>query len=350
MGTQGLPERACIQRGSAVFVSGLGAITTVLAATHIIAPDEPLFGALFAAITTVFGLSLVYGGYRLRYRSDIDSQHHPKVAMWTFAGMVLVGVVLGIMILYQVAEGAEIEDPLFFIGGTVAVGGVGGFLIGTNNAQRASREQELQLQNNRLEEFASVVSHDLRNPLNVAQGRLEMAQSEHESEHLDCATQACDRMERLIEDLLTLAREGAKVQKTETVDIGVLAEKCWETVETPEADIRVEMEQSEQADRSRLRQLLENLYRNAIEHGGESVTVTVGELDDGFYVEDDGSGIPSDQRESVFDTGYSTADDGTGFGLSIVKQVVEAHGWDIGVTEGADGGARFEITGIKSRR
>ena len=86
--------------------------------------------------------------------------------------------------------------------------------------------------------------------------------------------------------------------------------------------------------------------RNAVEHGGEDMTITVGELYDGFLVEDAGSGIPEDERDDVFDAGYSTSEDGTGFGLSIVKQVAEAHEWDIRVTEGSDGGARFEITGV----
>nr|WP_079991684.1 ATP-binding protein [Halobaculum gomorrense] len=73
----------------------------------------------------------------------------------------------------------------------------------------------------------------------------------------------------------------------------------------------------------------------------------VGVLDDGFYIEDDGPGIPENKREDVFDAGYSTAEDGAGFGLSIVKHVAEAHGWEIQVTDGSEGGARFEITGIE---
>ncbi|MFD1643993.1 sensor histidine kinase [Halohasta litorea] len=100
-----------------------------------------------------------------------------------------------------------------------------------------------------------------------------------------------------------------------------------------------------EADDDRLGQLLENLFRNAIEHGGDEVTVTVGTMDDGFYVEDDGSGIPEDKRDSVFTAGYSTSEDGTGFGLSIVNQIAEAHGWDVGLTESKAGGARFDITG-----
>ena len=53
------------------------------------------------------------------------------------------------------------------------------------------------------------------------------------------------------------------------------------------------------------------------------------------------------ERERVFEAGYTTGEDGTGFGLSIVERVAEAHDWDVGVTESADGGARFEVTGVE---
>ena len=106
------------------------------------------------------------------------------------------------------------------------------------------------------------------------------------------------------------------------------------------------IEQTIQADRSQFKQLIENLIRNAVEHGDSEVTVTIGALDNGFFVEDDGSGIPSDERDEVFDFGYSTAANGTGFGLSIVRRIAEAHGWEIIVTEGTEGGARFEITEV----
>ena len=85
-----------------------------------------------------------------------------------------------------------------------------------------------------------------------------------------------------------------------------------------------------------------------MKHGGSNVSVTVGTIADGFYVEDDGPGIDTDERKSVFEAGYSPSAEGTGFGLSIVKQVTEAHGWNICVTDGAEGGTRFEITGVEA--
>jgi signal transduction histidine kinase len=152
-------------------------------------------------------------------------------------------------------------------------------------------------------------------------------------------------MDALIEDILTLAREGDRVNELEDVDLGEVCEACWQHVETAEATLETTTDKTIRADRSRLQQLIENLVRNAVEHGRDDVTVTIGDLETGFYIADDGTGIPADERESVFDAGYSTADDGTGFGLSIVKQVADAHGWDITLTESEAGGARFEITG-----
>jgi len=70
-------------------------------------------------------------------------------------------------------------------------------------------------------------------------------------------------------------------------------------------------------------------------------------LENGFYVEDTGDGIPESERERVFETGYSTNHDGTGFGLGIVNQIVNAHGWQILATESESGGARFEIRDVR---
>ena len=220
----------------------------------------------------------------------------------------------------------------------------------TDITERKEREREIQRQNERLDEFASIVSHDLRNPLQVASGHLDIAQRECDSESLDTVADAHDRMKALISDLLTLAREGEAVHEPEAVDLASVASDCWATVETDDAAFVTESDLTISADPRRLRQLFENLMRNATEHGGDDVTVSVGALDtgDGFYVADDGEGIPEDERGQVFESGWTTAEDGTGFGLSIVEEVAAAHGWDIAVTESADGGAQFEFTGVRT--
>ena len=214
---------------------------------------------------------------------------------------------------------------------------------------RTERERELQRQNERLAEFTSVVSHDLRNPLSVAQGRLDLAREECDSDNLDHVERMHDRIETLIEDLLALAREGESATDLNPVDLGALVESCVENVETPGVTVVIDTDRTVLADESRLKQVFENLLRNAAEHGGSEVSVLIDELEDenGFYLEDDGPGIPDSDREQVFEAGYSSTREGTGFGLSIVKEVIEAHGWEIRLTEGTKGGARFEITGVE---
>lgn len=210
------------------------------------------------------------------------------------------------------------------------------------NSERYRRE--LERQNERLDMFASMVSHDLRNPLTVAKGHLELLDTEDDDEDLRTVEEALDRMNVFIEDVLQLARQGQPIEETESVDLRSIAERSWEMVASADAELHIIDTEEIDADPDRLRQLFENLLQNAIDHAGTDVTVRVGTLDRrGFYIEDDGPGIPQDKREGVFGSGFTTDEDGTGFGLAIVKGIVDAHGWTIRVTGGRDGGARFEI-------
>ncbi|MFB6297453.1 MAG: sensor histidine kinase [Salinirussus sp.] len=220
------------------------------------------------------------------------------------------------------------------------------YVIGTDITEQKERERELQRQNERLDKFTSIVSHDLRNPLNTASARLELVADECDSSHLQDVADAHERMERLVDDLLRFARAGTEALDHGTVRLPSLVEECWENLRDENPSLVVETERAIVADRDRLQQLVENLLTNAVDHGPADVTVRVGSLADGFYVEDDGPGIPSADREDVFEAGHSRTDEGVGFGLSIVREVAEAHGWTISVTDSAEGGARFEITGV----
>lgn len=214
--------------------------------------------------------------------------------------------------------------------------------------EREQARTKLQRERDRFEEFASVVSHDLRNPLQTASGRAELLDETVESEHLPPLERALDRMDELIDDLLTLARKGMRVEDVTEVDLVALAGDAWATASTGAAALDIAPDRLRiRADESRVRQLLENLFRNSVEHARRDATVTVGRLADGFYVEDDGPGIPDDDREKLFDAGYSTSEEGTGFGLSIVKEIVTAHGWAVSATDADSGGARFEIVGVE---
>jgi len=245
--------------------------------------------------------------------------------------------------------------------------------------QRASgrrkddRIEALEAETDQLADFASIVAHDLRNPLAIAQGHLELAREPEDTEHYEKIDEAHDRIERIIDHTLSMAKQDDPVT-TQYVETGIVAEDAWETVETDAATLTVLDSARVQADADRLQQLFENLFRNSIEHaapddssladthgdatdggvmdvpsGGrtDGIAVRVGTLPEGgFFVEDDGPGIPADERETVLERGYSR-DGGTGLGLSIVAEIADEHDWSVVVTEGAEDGARFEFTDVE---
>jgi len=247
-----------------------------------------------------------------------------------------------------VVTDADETVPVLFSASSLSSNGTDGCVIVCtvrDISRRKRRELELQRQNERLDEFASVISHDLRNPLGIAQGHLELARETGDSKHFQTAERALDRIESLIEGLLGLAQQGQTVDDVHPVQLGEVAEKAWRTVDTANSTLRTDDDLGAvSADEDRLRQALENLFRNSVEHGGPTVTVTMGSLsgESGFYVEDDGPGVPPDDRTDVFENGYTTEENGTGFGLSIVQTIFEAHGWEVSLTEGTEGGARIE--------
>jgi len=165
-----------------------------------------------------------------------------------------------------------------------------------------------------------------------------------DSDRLELVDRAHSRMETLVATLLTFARDGTTPIDSVPLSIAELCMDCWENVDTQDATVEIIADRSILANETRMKQLFENLFRNAIEHGGK--TVTVGTVDEGFYVSDNGPGIPVETRDYVFTGGYSTTTEGTGLGLQIVKQIVETHAWEICITDGSSGGARFVITGV----
>jgi len=180
------------------------------------------------------------------------------------------------------------------------------------------------------------------------EGQLELARRTGGDEHFDAAERALDRLGSIIQDVADVMWEGQLVNERVGIDPADVAQSCWKTLNTTSASLVVEKTQPIYADKDALARLFDNLLRNAVEHTGMDVTVRVGMSSDGFYIEDDGEGIPDDNRADVFDPGFSTKEDGTGFGMVSVQQIALAHGWDVTIAESDTGGARFEFADVET--
>lgn len=284
--------------------------------------------------------------------SEVDRARYRRIGGWVLGGLAFFLIFALLAAIGQpdwlgriaiMRWGASIGSGIGLIVGVFEARAIDRAIVAERERMR---RKEVQRANDRLEEFARTIAHDLRNPLNVASGYIDSSLEQDQETRLDATASALERMEQIIEGTLTLARSGQVIADPESVSLAVVAERAWQHVETDEATLEIGEVPPLTADPDRLQQLFENLFRNAVEHAGPRVTVRVGGLTNGFFVEDDGPGIPMRNRAEVLDAGFTTDASGTGLGLSIGKQIADAHGWELEVTESETGGARFEFTGI----
>lgn len=213
----------------------------------------------------------------------------------------------------------------------------------------------------RQREFVADASHELRTPLTVIRGQLEVLANEPGANRdafrrtVDVVMRETDRMSRLVDDLLLLARaeEGTLVQLGDVDvrrfftdladDLTLLGDRNWQLPEPPGGHLR--------CDPDRVAQVIRNLVRNAIEHTdtggtiGAAVTPAGGRLR--VAVSDDGPGIPPAQLDRVFDRFHRTdasrsrREGGAGLGLAIARAIVEAHGGRIWAESNVGEGSTF---------
>ncbi|WP_435185309.1 sensor histidine kinase [Halobellus sp. EA9] len=412
------------------FAQGVGvAIVLAHLLLYVAAVESPgatasVEGFLVGAVTIYpFAAATVYGGRRLQ-RGDLPREHYGRIRNWFLGGLVgFLALNLAMIATWPAGSVFNYVGRALF---AAAVGGAVGLGVGLIEARRIwqavradrqrQRRREIEARNDRLADFAESVAHDLRNPLNVAAGNLELARREPKERYFANIESAHDRMATLIDQSLRLARSGREIDELESVELTTFAERCWSNVPTDDSRLDLGAPATIDADPERLTQLLENLFRNAVEHSSESpssvsgaraggdsegrggdfyrgaasaapnagvdagegagseadasaasegtgtgdeadasaadevsekpgVTVSVGPLPDGagFYVADDGPGIPEAERSKVLESGYSRSDDGSGLGLAIVSRIADAHGWSVEIGESDTGGARFEF-------
>ncbi len=298
-------------------------------------------------------LSLVIAAAGVRIGRERDENFVASVAVWAIVSATL-GVAINQWYVFLLG-GTFPNEPFYFtltsVSVTAAFGTATGYYYTALKAKAEELEDTNQLlreKNRRLDEFASVVSHDLRNPLNIAAGNLRLARTakdeEEREEFFEKVESAQERMERLIEEVLSFTRQGQKAYEPVDISLTDIAERGVKNTPMPKGSLDVETDVEVSADEEGIQRLFENLLRNSVEHTDERVSVRVGSSEDCvFYFEDDGPGIPEEKREKVLESGYTTTDGGTGFGLPIVRRTAEVHGWSVDVAEGKEGGARFEF-------
>jgi len=282
---------------------------------------------------------------------------------------------------------------------------VRGYVISlTDITDQKERQRVLERKNKQLERLAKVISHDMKAPLSTAEKVLTLLRRDLDDSD-DAVEQSLEDLEATHERLRgfanylpRLTRESADVKSTEACDLESIARTAWRFVDTGNASLEIVDTHTIEADRQRLQQVFENLLQNAVEHGPEGqgnerrpegelpetsrpvhngdqdelptgkrmarntgsagemtnancppagtptkgIRVRVGTTSEGIYIEDNGKGIRPEIREQVFEYEMSTGDN-SGFGLAIVRTIVESHGWEITATESETDGARFEI-------
>lgn len=224
---------------------------------------------------------------------------------------------------------------------------VDGFVVNTRDITDLNkRERDLRQRNEQLESIKDLISHDIRNPLNVAFGSVELYHETGSDKHIESVQKALERIDTLIDQTNLLADQPVRIEDADTIPLGQVVRAAWEMVDTKDATLLIDDSRRIEGDPDRLQQLFENLINNAVTHGGRETTCAVGTMEDAIYFEDDGAGIPESDEELVFKSGFTTGENNTGLGLTIIDHIVSGHDWEIGVTNGEDGGARFEITGV----
>jgi len=352
---RGPPDDALARVGERLPASPLSVLGGFLAALVVLrtyADAAPLpVDVLVAALPLSVSLGVVAAD---RYLVEDGVHVRDRMTVFTFAlgGFLTAALITGLQLLVVTLRGPPVDESLFLtlVGGTIGV--AAGTVAGVAEVRQREATRQAQRERERLEEFASVVSHDLRNPLTISMGYVDLLRERHDDPELEEIADANDRMQEIVDDTLRLARFDTESLDEERVSLEAAATEAWSVVDTGDASLTVDADGSVYADPSRLRTLFENCFRNSVEHGatgdGTDLTVTVERLDDGFAVADDGVGIPDDVRDDLFETGVTSTEDGTGFGLTIVDRVADDHGWTVSVADDVDG-ARFEVRGVDVR-
>ncbi|TKX43674.1 PAS domain-containing protein [Halorubrum sp. ARQ200] len=208
------------------------------------------------------------------------------------------------------------------------------------------KKNKIESKNKQLQRFSSILTHDIRSPLSVAQTNIELGiKQDNIIQYSDRIVASINRVSQIVDDMERLARLESAEMDTQQVELSVAAAQAWGVSDTANAVVNIDDNMPVVSGyKSQIYQMFENIFRNAVVHAGGDAIIDVGSLNDGgFYIEDNGDGVPENIRDQVWEYGFTSKEEGTGIGLIVVKRVVERHNWTIDISDSQSGGARFEI-------
>jgi signal transduction histidine kinase len=216
------------------------------------------------------------------------------------------------------------------------------YFTATNNQQSSgtgSAQEEI-------DTFVATLVHELRSPLGIAQAYLDIGRENDNNaeEQFEKVSDALRELDRTIDELASMTKNDLTIE-IEEISLAPLVQEVWESIDTSDGSIQIESAVELTADRVLLKILFRNLLSNAVQHGGENSTIHVGAVPNGFFIEDNGRGIPDEIKDEIFDRGFSNSG-GLGVGLSVVDDIVTAHEWEINIESEVDEGTRVEITNV----
>lgn len=312
--------------------------------------SNPLVRVLELLLPMAVGVGLIWFGFQSNSH-NFTSWQITTIGLAVLVGMAIFVVLATYMRVLLALEFRLAQEPVYLLVNAMAIGALVNFVYAYQYVRLKTRTRRYERQTEQLNGVIAQATHDLRNPLNVAAGYTDLLSEKVDDEsRTEPLKGALERIETLVDELLILAHSKNARDTRETVRLEQLSDACWDLVETVDARLEIDGDLEFEADPDRLRHLFENLFRNAVEHTGGESTIRVGPLESGtgFYVADDGPGIPEDERERIFEPGYTTAEEGTGFGVTIVSEIAVDHGWEVSITESWNGGARFEFDSVET--
>jgi signal transduction histidine kinase len=220
-------------------------------------------------------------------------------------------------------------------------------LIGITQDITDQRERErlLRQQNERLRKVALLAAHELRNELQVSTGHL--SQIDVDDEHMEAVESSIDQLAAIVDKVVSLASNNSPEFTPEQLRLSTVVWDVWSSLSLETSSLEVTSDRRLLADAESMRLFLEILLSNAIEHGGSDVAIRVGATSSGFFVADDGPGVDVSPPDRVFEAGYASEKQNSGFGLYIASRIAKEHGWSLSVDDSEAGGARFTVTDVE---